>query len=308
MGCTVNSSEVEAAQPPHREPLPIIPRRYWGRWAAAVLILLVTAAILYGLSRAKIAYADVPRFFVYPVILQGLWHTIVLALASQACGTVLGLLIAIMRVSRNPVARQTARVYIWTFRGVPVLLQLLIWYNLGLAFTQIGIPGVFSISTNTLITPFVAALFGLGLNESAYMAEIVRAGFNSIDKGQIEAAHSIGMSPAKTLRRVILPQAMRVIIPPTGNDFINMLKETSLASVISYVELIQAANNISSHNLEVMETLLSAAAWYMILVTLASIGQQYIERAFATDTAGRRRVPLTHTMGKALRMLPRFTR
>lgn len=296
-----------AAQLLHHEPLPIVPRRYWWRWVAAVVILAVTAGILYVLAQAKIAYADVPKFFVYPIILQGLYHTIILAIACQLLGTVLGFFVALMRVSHNPVARQTAQIYIWLFRGVPVLLQLLIWYNLGLAFTQVGIPGVFTISTNALISPFVAALFGLGLNESAYMAEIVRAGFNSIDKGQIEAAHAIGMTPAKTLARVIVPQAMRVIIPPTGNDFINMLKETSLASVISYVELIQAANNISSHNLEVMETLLAAAAWYMILVTFASIGQQYVERAFAGD-ARKKRLPLSHAVARAVRILPRFSR
>lgn len=301
------ASEFGLTPSPSRQPLPIIPRRYWWRWVAAAIILAVAAGILYVLAQAKIAYADVPKFFVYPIILEGLYHTIILAIVCQLFGTTLGFLIAVMRVSHNPVARQTAAIYIWLFRGVPVLLQLLIWYNLGLAFTNVGIPGIFSIPVNTLVTPFVAALLGLGLNESAYMAEIVRAGFNSIDKGQIEAAYAIGMTPAKTLRRITIPQAMRVIIPPTGNDFINMLKETSLASVISYVELIQAANNISSHNLEVMETLLSAAAWYMILVTLAGIGQQYIERAFSDD-AHKQPLPLGQVITKALGLLPRFSR
>ena len=214
-------------------------------------------------------------------MLTGLVHTLLLAIACEALGIVLGTILATMRVSANPVASWTAWAYIWIFRGVPVLLQLLLWYNLALVVKTIAIPGLFSVPTNQIMTPFVAALLGLGLNESAYMAEIVRAGFNSVDKGQIEAAYAIGLTPGKTLRRVTLPQAMRVIIPPTGNDFINMLKETSLASVIAYLELVQAATNIYSRNLEVIEALLAAAIWYMILVTLASIGQHDIERAFS---------------------------
>ncbi|MGH7118277.1 MAG: amino acid ABC transporter permease [Acetobacteraceae bacterium] len=270
-------SEAEAGY----QPLAIVPLRHWGRWVAAAVIFLVAAGAFYVLAQADIAYRDVPKFFLFPVMLEGLWHTVVLAIAAQGAGIVIGLIIAIMRRSENPVAWGVGGIYIWIFRGVPVLLQLLIWYNLALAFRAIGIPGLFSISTNAIMSPFVAGLLGLGLNESAYMAEIIRAGFNSIDKGQVEAAQAIGMTPGKTLRRVVLPQAMRVIIPPTGNDFINMLKETSLVSVISYVELIQAANNISSHNLEVMETLLAAAIWYLVLVTIASVGQHYLERSLA---------------------------
>jgi polar amino acid transport system permease protein len=261
----------------------VVPLRHWGRWVSGSAIVIGAAIVLVVLSRADVAYRNVPGFLLYPVMLEGLWHTVVLAIAAQLAAAAVGLVVAIMRVSPNPVASYTAQAYIWIFRGIPVLLQILIWYNLALAFQHVEIPHLFSVSTNAVITPFVAALLGLGMNESAYMAEIVRAGFNSIDTGQIEAAYSIGMTPAKTLRRVILPQAMRVIIPPTGNDFINMLKGTSIASVISYLELIQASNNISSHNLQVIETLLAAAIWYMVLVSIASIGQQHIERAFAGD-------------------------
>jgi len=286
------------------EPLPIVPLRHWGRWIAGGAILLLAAGIFYVLGKADIAYRDVPKFFLFPVMLEGLWHTIVLAIAAQSAGIAIGLIVAIMRRSENPVAWGTASLYIWIFRGVPVLLQLLIWYNLALAFKVIAIPGLFSISTNAVMTSFVAGLLGLGLNESAYMSEIIRAGFNSIDKGQIEAAHAIGMTPGRTLRRVILPQAMRVIIPPTGNDFINMLKETSLVSVISYLELIQAANDISSHNLEVMETLLAAAIWYMLLVTIASIGQHYLERWLAGDRKGGGGVRPMQAIIRALAAMP----
>lgn len=291
-----------------RPPLPIVPHRYWERWAAAVAIIAVTCAVLLALSRADIAYGDVPGFFASSIMIEGLWHTIVLAIVAQLLGIALGLVAAVMRISINPVARVTGAAYVWIFRGVPVLLQLLLWYNLALAFKMLGIPGLFSVPTNVVMTPFVAGLLGLGLNESAYMAEIIRAGFSSVDKGQIEAAHAIGMTPGKTLRRVILPQAMRVIIPPTGNDFINMLKATSLVSVISYVELIQAADNISSHNLETIETLLAAAAWYMVLVTLAGIGQHFIERHFSAGSqrrpAAAPRAPLRQSLVRTLGAAP----
>jgi polar amino acid transport system permease protein len=294
-----------AAPSSHPVALPIVPLRHWGRWLAAVVVLAVAAIVVVVLARADIAYRNVPVFFLYPIMLEGLWHTIALAIVAQSSAVVVGLIIAVMRVSHNPVASYTARAHIWIFRGTPVLLQILIWYNLALAFQRIEIPFLFSVPTNSVISPFVAALLGLGMNESAYMAEIVRAGFNSIDRGQIEAAHSIGMTPGKTLRRVILPQAMRVIIPPTGNDFINMLKGTSIASVISYVELIQAANNISSHNLQVIETLLASAAWYMVLVTVASIGQQHIERAFAGDRQPGRQ-SMRRAVFRSLRAGPRL--
>jgi polar amino acid transport system permease protein len=293
----------EAVMEPWAAPLPVVPLRHWGRWIAGAAVLATAAAVIFVLARADINYRQVPLYLSYQIMLEGLWHTVVLAIAAQSAAVVVGLLVAVMRVSHNPVASFTARAYIWIFRGIPVLLQILIWYNLALAFQRIEIPFLFSVPTNSVISPFVAALLGLGMNESAYMAEIVRAGFNSIDHGQIEAAHSIGMTPGKTLRRVILPQAMRVIIPPTGNDFINMMKGTSIASVISYVELIQAANNISSHNLQVMETLLAAAIWYMVLVTVASFGQQHIERAFA---AGRAHEPMRRAVLRSLRTAPRL--
>lgn len=284
------------------EDLPIVPLRHWERWALAAVVVAALVALVGRLSHADIRFQDVPVFFTYPVMVTGMWHTLVLAVACQGLGVVLGVVVAIARSSKNPVLSSMAWAYIWVFRGVPALLQLLVWYNLALAFKTLGIPGVFQVSTNAVMSPFVAALLGLGLNESAYYAEIVRAGFNSVDPGQVEAAYSLGMTPGLTLRRVILPQALRVIIPPTGNDFINMLKETSLASVISYLELLQAASNIYSHNLEVMEALLAAAAWYMVLITLASMGQHYVERALATG--GERGKSLRQRIADSLRTPP----
>jgi polar amino acid transport system permease protein len=289
--------------------IPIVPLRNWGRWVSAVVIAAIAIALLVGLSHAQIVWGDIPKFFTYRSMIDGMYNTVLLACACQALGIVLGVGIAIMRRSKNPVMSSMAWLYIYVFRGIPVLLTLFIWFNLALAFKTVGIPGIFSVSTNTVITPFVAALLGIGLNESAYYAEIVRAGFNSVDHGQVEAAHSIGMTPSKTMRRVILPQAMRVIIPPTGNDFINMLKTTSLASVISYKEVLLAAGNIYSVNLRIMEALMSAALWYMVLVSIASVGQYFIEKRFGSDRSNPSSMALKKSWSQSMRpggMLKRF--
>ncbi|MFE9577122.1 amino acid ABC transporter permease [Nocardia sp. NPDC006044] len=278
--------------------LPKVPLRHWGRWISGVLILVLLGALGYAMSQGEIDYASIPALLTEPVILEGLVNTILLAVVAQAGAIVLGVVIALLRASRNPVARWFAGGYIWLFRGLPVLLQILLWFNLAFIFPRITIlipfvdVTVLDQSANVLMTVFVAALLGLGLNESAYMAEIVRAGLNSVDKGQIEAAQSIGMPPATVLRRVILPQAMRVIIPPTGNDFINMLKGTSMASVIGYLELIKAAQNLTSHSLNPMETLFTVAIWYMVVVSVAGVGQYFLERRYsASDRSNGNRTP-----------------
>lgn len=266
--------------------LPQVRLKHWGRWVSAVVIVLLLAALVYGAAQGDISYQDIPYYVISPIILQGLVGTIVLAVVAQVSAVIIGVVIALMRISKNPVAQAFAAGYTWLFRGLPVLLQILLWYNLALIFPrlEIGIPftdiSFIDVSTNDVMTTFVAAFLGLALNESAYMAEIVRAGLKSVDRGQIEAAQSIGETPMQRMSRIVLPQAMRVIIPPTGNDFINMLKGTAMASVIGYLELIKAANNISSFNLQVMETLIAAAIWYMVIVSVASVGQFYLERSF----------------------------
>ncbi|MET9085857.1 amino acid ABC transporter permease [Streptomyces sp. NPDC004237] len=275
-----------------RELLPQVKIKHWGRWVTAAVILLLSAALVWGASHGNIDYAAVPGYLVDGSMLEGVLNTILLAIAAEGAAIVLGVIIALMRVSKNPVAQGFATVYTWAFRGMPVLVQILLWYNLALVFPriQIGIPGTaiqfIDVNANSVMTAFMAAFLGLALNESAYMAEIVRAGLKSVDHGQVEAAQSIGETPWQRTRRIVLPQAMVVIIPPTSNNFINMMKSTTLASVIGFLELVKAANNISSFNLQVMETLLAVAIWYMVLVSVASVGQYYIERAF--DSKGRR--------------------
>jgi polar amino acid transport system permease protein len=286
--------------------LPIVRLRHWGRWVSAVVILALLGGLGDLLAQAKILYDTVPGFVWYRVMLVGLLNTVLLAVFAQVIAIVLGIVVALMRRSANPVTRVVSAGYVWLFRGLPVLLQILLWFNLALVFEFVSVPSPFGgylvhEPTNVVISAFIAALLGLALNESAYMAEIVRAGLASVDRGQVEAAKSIGMTPSTTFGRVVLPQAMRVIIPPTGNDFINMLKSTSMASVIGVTELIHAANNISSNNLLVMETLLAAAIWYMVVVTVASIGQHFLERAFGE--AGREPNPWSR-VGRALRIPP----
>jgi polar amino acid transport system permease protein len=282
---------------------PQVRLRHWGRWISAVVLVALGITFLYGAAQGDIAYGDIPYYLVSPIILQGLVNTIVLAVVAQVSAIIIGIVIALMRISKNPVAQAFASAYTWLFRGLPVLLQILLWYNLALLFPRltVGVPFTdvvfLDVFTNDIMTTFVAAFLGLALNESAYMAEIVRAGLKSVDRGQIEAAQSIGETPLQRMGRIVLPQAMRVIIPPTGNDFINMLKGTAMASVIGYMELIKAANNISSFNLQVMETLIAAAIWYMVVVSVASVGQYYLERAF--DAQDRR--PGGRATARALR-------
>ena len=219
------------------------------------------------------------------LVMQGLVITIVLAVISQFLGAVIGLVLYFMRRSQVRVVRWLAEAYIWFYRGTPVLVQILFLYlalpYLGLArglrnfdiFTTLGFSNVYTDS-------FVAAMIALALNEGAYMAEIVRAGIDSIDAGQMEAAKSLGMTYARGMRRIVLPQAMRVIIPPLGNEFNNMLKTTSLASVISLNELLGASQAIGNPIFRPLELLVSASVWYLVLTTIWGTIQAVIERRF----------------------------
>ncbi|MBB5081121.1 amino acid ABC transporter permease [Nonomuraea endophytica] len=224
-------------------------------------------------------------------ILGGLLVTIALTVLSMGLGVVLGVTAAVMQLSDSPVLRGASALYTWFFRGTPLLVQLIFWFNIGLVFPVIGIgvpfggPMLVEWQAHQLITPFIAALLGLTINEGAYMAEIVRAGIRSVDPGQREAAESLGMSHRKILRRVVLPQAMRVIIPPTGNQFISMLKTTSMVSVIAGAELLTVSQRIYLENFEVIALLVVASLWYLLLTSVASVGQHFLERRFSRGYA-----------------------
>ena len=264
-----------AGAAPGPERLVAVPVRHYGRWLSAVLVIAALAGVVYAFGSADIKYDTTKHFFTFDTIMRGAGRTLLLSVTAQALGIVLGVVFAVMRQSGNPVTSAVSWLYIWFFRGTPVLLQLLIWFNLSLIF-----PTVLGHDTNKLMTAFVASLLGLGINEGAYMAEIVRAGLAAVDEGQTEAAQALGMRRGLLLRRVVLPQAMRVIIPPTGNEFINMLKTSSLASIITYPELTRSAENIYTNNLQIIELLFAVALWYLVLTSLFSIGQYYLERRY----------------------------
>jgi len=273
------------------EAIVAVPVRHWGRYLSAAIVLGLLVAFGVALSKANISYASIPKFLTSKVILDGLRQTLVISVAAQAVGVALGVVFAVMRLSRNPVVSTVAWFYVWFFRGTPVLVQLVFWFNLALVFQTFTIPvpftdlAIYSKPMNDFMTPFTAALLGLGLNEGAYMAEIVRAGIISVDEGQTEAAAALGMTSTQTMRRVVLPQAMRVIIPPTGNEFVNMLKTSSLAAVITFGELFRGAQNIYSSNLQTIELLVVISIWYLVLTTVASMFQYYIERRFARGSS-----------------------
>ncbi|PJE96251.1 ABC transporter permease [Streptomyces carminius] len=261
------------------EAVKAIPVRHYGRWISAVLVLAVLALLVSAFADADITWATVGEYLDHETIVRGALNTLWITVLAMLLGVVLGTLLAVMRLSKNPVMSSVAWGYIWIFRGTPVLVQLLLWYNLALIFPILDL-GFYRDEMNDVMTPFLAALLGLGLNEAAYMAEISRAGIQSVDEGQTEAAHALGMTGSRTMRRIVLPQAMRVIIPPTGNEFVNMLKTSSLAYIIQYGEVLLSATKISSRNLAVMELLLVATIWYLVLTTVFSIGQYYLERHF----------------------------
>ncbi|MFJ6212965.1 amino acid ABC transporter permease [Streptomyces sp. NPDC092296] len=271
----------EPATPPSpQQPITAIPVRHYGRWVSAVVVVAVLVALVLAFAGAKIHWKTSGHFLFDSQIMAGAGNTLLISVVAMLLGLVLGVVSAMMRMSGNPVMSAVAQLYIWVFRGTPVLVQLLIWWNLALVF-----PTMFGQDTNKVITPLVAALLGLGINEGAYMSEIVRAGLQSVDEGQTEAAQALGMSKGQTMRRVVLPQAMRVIVPPTGNEFINMLKTSSLAYVVTYPELMLKVQDVYTNNLAVMELLFVACFWYLLLTTVFSIGQFYLERRYARGSS-----------------------
>lgn len=263
----------------------IVRPRPWGRIASVLAIVLVLGLLIKAFAEGNIAWATTGEFLFWPTILRGVWNTIWMSVACMTIGIVIGVMCAVMRGSPNPVLRWVAIGYQWFFRGTPVILQLLIWFNLALVFPWLGIPGLFSVRTVEVITPAVATLLALGLNQGAYTSEVVRAGMLSVDRGQTEAAQAIGMGYWMALKRIVLPQAMRVVIPPLGNEFISMVKITSLASIIGFADVLNASQDIYYANSRVIELLMVAAAWYLFVVTVLSLVQSVIERHYGRGFA-----------------------
>jgi polar amino acid transport system permease protein len=292
------ATEEEAAPVLRPDEIKAIPVRHPGRWIAAAIVLVLAADLGHSVATNKrFHWGIVGHYFFSSRVLHGLLVTLELTAIAMAMGIVLGILLAVMRLSPNPLVSTTSWLYIWLFRGTPVLVQLLFWEFISALYPKIslGIPfggPVFAQGgANAWITPLVAAILGLGLNEAAYMAEIVRAGIISVDEGQNEAASALGMTRLQTMRRIVLPQAMRVILPPTGNETISMLKTSSLVSVIAYAELLYSVQLIYSVNYETIPLLIVASLWYLIVTSVLSFGQYYLERRFGRGAS--RELPAT---------------
>ncbi len=271
---------------PTPPPIKAVPLKHPTRWIMVAVLLVLAAMLVSALVTNPLFQWDVvAKYFTSETILKGVGQTLVLTFVAMAVGIILGVILAVMRLSPSPVLSTIGWMYIWFFRGTPVLVQLIFWFNLAALFPELSFgipfgPVFFSFETNAAITPFVAAILGLGLNEAAYMAEISRAGIQSVDEGQVEASHALGMRRLLTMRRIVLPQAMRVIIPPAGNETIGMLKTTSLVSIVTLPELLYSAQSIYSRTFQTIPLLVVASLWYLIMTSVLTVGQYYIERHF----------------------------
>jgi polar amino acid transport system permease protein len=267
-----------------------VPVRHPWRWVGtAVVVVLIAVLVKSLLTNPNYEWDVVGQYFTEESILRGGLLTLELTAVSMAIGILLGIVLAVMRGSPSPILSGTSAVYIWFFRGTPLLVQLIFWFNLSALYPELTLgipfgPQFLDVDANVLITPLAAAFLGLALNEGAYMAEIVRAGIVSVPQGQHQAAASLGMTRLQTMRRIVLPQAMRVIIPPTGNQTIAMLKTSSLVSVLAIPELLYSAQIIYSRTFQTIPLLLVASIWYLLATSLLTVVQTRIERRFSPDT------------------------
>ena len=266
-----------------------------GRWISAVIVAIFALLLAKGfITNDNYQWDVVGKWLFSKTIVSGVVYTLILTVIAMIIGTILAITFAIMRQSINPVLRWVATAYIWFFRGTPIYTQLVFWGLLPALYNKLSLgvpfgPEFFVFSTKEVFSGAVAAILGLGLNEGAYLSEIMRSGLNSVDAGQREAASALGMSNGTILRRIILPQAMRVIVPPTGNETISMLKTTSLVLAVPFTkELTFVANNVGNRLFQPIPLLIVAALWYLIITSILMVGQHYIERYFGRgfDTVG----------------------
>ena len=270
------------------DPIKAVPLKHPGQWVAAAIVLILVVLFIYGAAtNSAYAWGTYAKYLFDTRILRGVGYTLALTVIAMVAAIVLGVILAVMRLSSNPVLRSTAWVYLWIFRGTPIYVQLVFWGLFPSIYKRIdlGIPFVVQFAhfdIQALNAAFAFAAIGLALNEAAYMAEIVRAGIASVGEGQTEASIALGMSWSQTMRRTVLPQAMRVIIPPTGNEVISMLKTTSLVAAVPFsLELYGAQADIAGVNFQPIPMLLVASTWYLAVTSVLMVGQFYIERYYA---------------------------
>ncbi|MFI9745948.1 amino acid ABC transporter permease [Streptomyces sp. NPDC052494] len=276
--------KIPSTAPPAEPPPRVVPTRRAGQWTAAAAVLVLLGLGLLSVVRNKAFQWDVvAEYFTSASVLRGLGLTLWLTALVMALGFVLGTLLAVLRMSANPVLRAVSWGYVWFFRSTPILVQLLFWFNIGALY-----PTVLGVHTVNLLGPVSVAVIGLTLHEAAYAAEVVRGGILSVDRGQIEAAQSLGLGRWRRLSRIVLPQAMRSIVPPAGNMLIGTLKGTSIVSVIAVQDLLYSTQLVYHRTYEVIPLLLVATLWYVAVTSVLSLGQHYVERHYARGTGGAR--------------------
>ncbi len=261
-----------------------------GHWIGGIFLAVFAIIFLQVLvTNQNMQWGVVGRYMLNPAILSGLGMTLVLTVLAMVIGLAIGVLLAIMRLSSSRVFQAASWGWIWFFRGVPPLVQMIFWYNLALLLPEVSIgipfdgPKLVSWNTNELITPFSAAIMGLAFTESAYAAEMIRAGIQAINAGQTEAAATLGMTRGQTLRRIVLPQALRIVIPPIGNDTISMLKFTSLVSVLALPDLLYSAQMVYARTYQTVPLLLVATIWYLALTTILTLVEHAVEHRLKSE-------------------------
>jgi polar amino acid transport system permease protein len=290
----ISESDTVAGRP---DTIRAVPVRHLGRWITIAVIAVLAAMLVHMLlTNPNLDWPAVRKYLFSDIILRGVWMTIKLTILSMAIGIVLGIVAAVMRLSENPVVRSAAWLYVWFFRGTPLLVQITFWFAISSLFKTLAFgipfgPHFAGENTNKLITLFMSALLALSLNEGAYMSEIVRAGILAVDEGQTEAAHALGMTKLQTMRRIVLPQAMRVIVPPTGNETNGMLKNTALVSTVGIFDLLRSSEAIYNANYKTIALLIVAVIWYLAMTSVLQVGQFYLERYYGRGST--RTVALT---------------
>ncbi|PRH84872.1 ABC transporter permease [Labrys okinawensis] len=261
-----------------------------GHWIGGAILAVFAVIFLQVLVTNKNMRWDVvAEYMLNPAILSGLGMTLLLTFLAMVLGLAIGVLLAIMRLSGSYVFQWVSWGWIWFFRGVPPLVQMIFWYNLALLLPEVSVgipfggPKLFAWNTNELITPFSAAIMGLAFTESAYAAEMIRAGIQAVNAGQTEAAATLGMTRGQTLRRIVLPQALRIVIPPIGNDTISMLKFTSLVSVLALPDLLYSAQMVYARTYQTVPLLLVATIWYLVLTTVLTVAEHAVEQRLKSE-------------------------
>ncbi|MFI8946630.1 amino acid ABC transporter permease [Streptomyces sp. NPDC053750] len=316
MELTTGTAPPAAAVPPgdpHAPPTPddptsltVVPARHYARWAAAVAVTVLVAQFVHGLATNPVWEWGVFRDYILSeTIVQAVWVTLQLTAYATVLGFLLGTVLAFMRLSRSPVLGTVAWTYIWIFRSIPMIVQLVFWFNLSALYEELGVgipfgPVFWSVDSNSLIGTIGAAVIGLTLHQAAYAAEIVRGGVLSVDHGQPEAAAALGIPRLRQIRRIVLPQAMRAILPTAGNEIIGLLKGTSVVYVMAIGELFYQVQVIYGRNGRVIPLLLVATAWYVVRTSLLSVAQYYVERHFAR---GANRTPPPTPLQRARRFV-----